>query len=58
MQRFDGFPVVTAQPPSEALAVVRVPEPADGRKDCREDQTGDDADRYPKRELAHGISGG
>lgn len=58
MQRFDGLPVVTAQPLSEALAVVGVAEPADGREDRSDDQTGDDADRNPKCELAHGLARG
>ncbi len=58
MQGFDGLPVVTAQPLSEALAVVRIAEPAHGREDRSEDKTGDDADRNPKCELAHGISEG
>ena len=43
---------------SEALAVVRVAEPASDRKDRSEDQTGDDADRDPKCELAHGLARG
>jgi hypothetical protein len=58
VQGFDGLPLVMAQPLLEALAVVGIAEPADGREDRSEDQTGDDADGNPESELTHGPSGG